>query len=263
MANRTHTAEAPPTGDVIEDGPLSLLRLFYVTFTQTLFHYHAPRNYRWEPEPERTRIVITTENTLRAEALQQRPAISFTRGPVQSFSLGFGDVDGYDMATGQKTKSILLPGTMSINCCSRNSVEAENIASYIATSLWAHSYAMMQAGFYDGGRSFVIGAASSPGSLMEGDLGEEWYVVTVSSPFQLKHNVTLTPLNVQMLQSITSNMRTLSPTPFDRGPSGVVGGNLPFGVKDTVPGLETYKRPHPLDPTREVTVKAYKPYRSR
>jgi len=262
MASTLRTNGPSPEG---EDWvhPLQTLRLFYLQFTQGLFA-GSIEAYRWHPDNNLTRIVITAENTLRTEHMQFRPAICFTRGPVQSFRLGYNDVAEYDFATGQKKKVNLIPGTMSINCCARNPFEAENIAFYLAEHLQLNCEVMMRYGFFDGGRDFIVGSPSPPGSLIEGDNGEEWYVVTISSPFQLKRTAQYTPLGAHVLQHIRQGMNVLPQTHIpERGPNGMVGANLPYAIRETAPGLGPHQRPHPLDPTRIVTAVPYKPYAPR
>lgn len=241
--------------------PLQALRAFYSGFVKGIF-YGAPEGYRWRPSLEETQIYISDENSIDPTVVGARPAITFTRGPVQTYNVGIGDLMEYDFRTGAKKKSMLIPGTMSINVCSRNDIEAENLAWVVAEQLWMNCERMMRAGFFDGGRNFVIGSPSPAGSLVSGDSGEEWYAVVVSSPFQLYRTSQRTPLGQTVLRNIEMVLqeeaqRRIGPD----GPLGMVGANLPYEVVDTVPEKPPQLQPHPLDPTRMVVIRPYKPYR--
>jgi hypothetical protein len=155
-----------------------------------------------------TEIVITGENKINAAEVGMRPAISFTRGTIRWFTLGHDDMLGYDIATGQKKKSVLIPGTMSINCCSRNDLESEQLAFIITEQLWLNRDLLMRAGFFEVGREPVLGAPSPAGSLVTNDSGEEWYVTSVTCPFQFYRTGTVTPLGAEIANSIDMSLHT-------------------------------------------------------
>jgi hypothetical protein len=242
----------------------------------------APRGaYHWDPNEDITEIWISDENTLDAEKIGMRPAISFTRGPVQFFTLGLDDMAGYKFDTGQKTKSVLVPGTMSINCCSRNDLESEQLAWIVAEQLWMNRDLLMQYGFFEVGRMPVIGAPSQAGSIIANDEGKEWYATTVSCPFQFYRTGTLTPLGQAIVNGISLQLGAVPAAaqasqgyPYD--PSGHpyqvdtthpsrftqasdVGGHTPD--PGNVPkGPKTV--PHPLNPAQQVTVRGVYPFQN-
>jgi hypothetical protein len=236
----------------------------YVGFCQGLFSAAPPGTFRFSPSLTDTEIIITDENTINLEVIGKRPAINFTRGPVQSYSLGMDDMLTYNLETGQKKKSILVPGTMSINCVSRNDLESEFIAWIVAEQLWMNRELLMQAGFFEIGRQFIVGSPSPPGSIVSGDSGEEMYCTTVSSPFQFYRTSVNTPLNRHILAGINTNflidrLKHYNP----EGPVVPVPGtaNLPYKIDERAPGLEPHRVPHPLNPAQMVTVRAVHPFR--
>jgi hypothetical protein len=206
-------------------------------------------------------IIITDESPINTTAVGIRPAITFTRGPVQSYTLGIDDMTHFDIETGKKRKSILIPGTMSINCCSRSDIETENLAWWISEAVWMHKEDLMKVGFFDIGR-FVIGSPSPAGSIVSGDSADEWFCTTISSPFQFHRTSERTPLGAPMLEHIDYTLASRSGKPVGpEGPPGQVGANLPYEVESTLPDTPNYLQPHPLNPAQTVVVRSFRPYR--
>jgi hypothetical protein len=173
----------------------------------------------------------------------------------------------YDFETGKKTKSVLIPGTMSINCCSRVDIESEQLAWVIAEQLWMNRELLMKAGFFEIGRQFVIGAPSPAGSIVVGDSADEWYVTTVSSPFQFYRTSSFSPLGREIVSGIGLQLQTKGAQVHAKGPieapqyNGQPSANLPYTVESTAPGVVSPMQPHPLNPAQVVTVKSANPRR--
>lgn len=245
--------------------PLEQVRTLYAGFCQGLFAAAPLGTYHWTPALEDTEIVITDESPVQVDTIGKRPAISFTRGPVQSFSLGMDDMLTYSFETGKKKKSILVPGTMSINCCSRVDLESERLAWIIAEQLWLHREMLMAAGFFEIGKQFVVGAPSPAGSIVAGDSADEWVVTTVSSPFQFYRTSQITPLGREILGGINLQFSSFSQIANPQGPAGSTNGNGAGGgdtsnISSTAPGVGPGMVPHPLNPAQMVTVRSPRPY---
>lgn len=225
---------------------------------------------------EETDIVISDENPIKTDTLGKRPCITCTRAPVSFYTLGLDDMLQYDLTTGARRKTVLIPGTMSINCCSRVPLEAEQLAWIVAEHLWMLRDVMRQWGFYDVGRNLAIGAPSPPGALIQNDSGDEWYVVTVTSPFQMGRISQVTPLGQKIAASIQTLMggamsgRKPQGTPdgyaVDYEPAAEQEELLPVGGRvDTHPGTSSLAAhnagtvPHPLNPAVRVRVRAARP----
>jgi hypothetical protein len=200
-----------PNGAFPEDSfkysPLEHVRSLFVGFFQGLFHAAPYGAYHWEPNDEHAEIYISDENPIKAETVGQRPAISCTRGPVQFYSLGLDDMLTYDFQTGTKKKSVLVPGTMVVNCSSRAALESERIAWICAEQLWLHRELLMQAGFFEIGRQPAIGAPSPAGSVVSADSGDEWYVTTVNCPYQFYRTSQFSPLGKTIVRNMGLSIR--------------------------------------------------------
>lgn len=265
--------------DTFRDSPLEKVRTLYAQFLQGLFYASPPGAYHWEPNEE-SEIVIGGENPIHASEIGRRPAITLTRGPVQFYTLGMDDMLSYDPHTGTKKKSVLVPGTMLINCCSRVAAECERLAWICGEQLWLHRELLMRAGFFEIGRQPSFGAPSPAGSIVSADSGDEWYVVTVTCPFQFYRTSQVSPLGESIVNSISMALRTdtqlaggscggadsasaeppfsvvgCPPGSFAPDASDVNGGTPNAG--STAPVYPTV--PHPLNPAQQVHVRAVRP----
>lgn len=263
---RQTTANGAFPGSDWKYGPLLQIRTIYIAFTQGLFSAAPLGSYHWSPSLQDTEIVITDESPIQLDTVGKRPAIGFTRGPIQSNSIGQDDLLGYDYATGKKTKSVLVPGTMSINCCSRVDIESEQLAWVVAEQLWMHRELLMKAGFFEIGRQFVIGAPSPAGSVVAGDSADEWSVTTVSSPFQFYRTSSFTPLGAEIVGEIGVQLAANMARVSGHGPvvapnDGNASANLPYALNRSAPGVVPPMQPHPLNPAQQVTIRSANPYR--
>lgn len=198
------TRQSPATPDsAFRASPLRFVRQQYLRFLQGLFWYRPKGYLHWDPDSEMSDIYISDESPIQASTIGTRPAISITRAPVNMLSLGFDDMVKYDMRTAAKMKSVLMPGTMSINCCSKEPQESEDICCWVAEQVWMLRDILQKAGFFQIGQHIAIGSPSPAGSLVSNDGGKEWYVTTSTSPYQIQRTSTVTPLGQYIARGIT------------------------------------------------------------
>lgn len=262
--------------------PLQHVRVLFISFLQGLF-VGAPKGcFRWDPVEERSDIIIRDENPLNVETVQKRPSINVTMGAVQFYSLGIDDMLYYDFRTSKKTKGVLVPGTMAVNCCSRSDIEAHNLAWIVSEHIWLLRELFLKMGFFELGRGNQISPPSPPGSIVTGDQGSEWYCSSVSVPFQFQRKSAFTPLGQEIVQNIETALRTTNhrvaslgpaqagheyplavnvcpPPPYAPGASDVYGATPdPAGARDVF----LPKQPHPLNPAASVVVRTARPFRA-
>lgn len=273
------TQTSPGPDNSFKDSPLERVRTLFAGFVQGLFHAAPPGAYHWEPSADVTEIFIADEGPIQTESLGQRPGVSFTRGPVQFYSLGLDDMLSYNAETGTKQKSVLVPGTMAINCISRVSLESERLAWIIAEQLWANRELLMREGFFEIGRQPVIGAPTPAGTLVAGDMGDEYVATTVTCPYQFYRTTNITPLGKKIIGEMTLMMRArMRGVTTPSGPVDSSSVEYPFSVEGCPPppfspasdargntpsaGEEAPRLPvvpHPLNPAQHVHVRAVRP----
>jgi len=268
--------------DSFKYSPIEHARSLFVGFLQGLFSAADPGNYHWEPEDSQStsEIYIASENPIKDTTVGTRPAISITRGPIQFYSLGLDDMLDFNTKTGTKTKTVLVPGTMIINCCSRVPIETEFLAWICAEQLWLHRELLLAEGFFEVGRMPAFGAPSPAGSLVSADSGDEWYVTAVTCPFQFYRTSRVTPLNQKIANNIKVRLHAqLQQMKMFSGPASYAGAGLPVQVAATRPppyaplASDVYGNtpnpgqpppllplvPHPHNPAQLVTYRAFRP----
>lgn len=286
----TTAADGAYERDSFKYSPIEHARSLFVGFFQGLFHAALPGHYHWEPEDSRglSEIYITMEEPIKGAQAGMRPAISVTRGPIQFYSLGLDDMLSFNMKTSSKTKTVLVPGTMTVNCCSRTKIETEFLAWTCAEQLWLHRELLMTAGFFEVGRMPAIGSPSSAGSIVAAEGGDEWYATGVTCPFQFYRTSRVTPLNKPIVRELQVSILTQLQAIQDQnvgsqehgGAPGSPGADLPMSVVGTRPppyapqASDVYGNtpnplaggppllplvPHPLNPAQLVTVRSYRP----
>ncbi len=261
--------------------PLRHVRVLFTSFVQGLFNAAPPGAFHWDSDLDATEIVITDENPIHIETLQSRPAITFTRGPVQFYSLGIDDMEFYDFRYEKKVKNILVPGTMSINCISRVDLETEDLAWVVAEHIWLLRELLLKEGFFELGRQISVGSPSPAGSLVANDQGDEAYVTTVSVPFQFPRQSAFTPLGRRIAESIELRVSAAGKRVNSQGPPQA-GWEFPLNEVRSFPpsfapdASDVYSKtpdpagvresflplqPHPLNPAAMVTVRTVRPNR--
>ena len=256
--------------------PLQYLRETFVAFIQGLFAAAPSGSFHWTSDLEHTEIVILDENPINVEKIGARPAINITRGPLRFAGVGMDDMVGYQFDTGKKTKEVFVTGTISINCLSSNDLESEQIAWIVGEMIWLLREKLLQEGLFETGREINMGAPSPAGSLVMNDQGSEWYVTTLTIPYQFIRRSAFTPLGVSIVRSIEMHLATQRTLVEAKGTPGV-GYNVqeempPYfteasdaggGTPDPAGVNSSYlpKMPVPGNPAASVVVQ--RPYNSR
>ncbi len=281
------TAETSPSPTFPDSSfkytPLRHVRVLFIRFCQGLFFSAPPGSYHWEPDEEKSEIHISSENKIDPLYLNQRPGLQFTRGPVAFYSLGMDDRERLDLATEQKEKGVLVPGTMTINVVSSVMQETEDLAWVVAEHIWLLRDLLMKAGFFEIGRQPQIGSPSPAGSIIQGDSGSEFYVTPVSVPWQFARNSKFTPLGKQIVRGIEQMLTMRSARPVRS--VGPAYHPFEYPVQENACPPETFapeasdaqgrtpspggtvqtflpKQAHPLNPALTVSVRTVRPHQA-
>jgi len=265
------------------ESPIEYVQTVLIAFLQGLFYAAPTGGYHWEPTEE-SEIYISDEKQISGDVVGMRPAITVTVGPAQFFGLGLDDMLDYDQRSGKKTKSVIIPGTMAVNCLSRVPAECTRLAWTVGEQLWMHREFLMRenSGLFEIGRSPAFGAPSAAGSLAPNDGGKEFYVVTTTLPYQIYRTSVSSPLNREVVQNIQALIRARL-RPLATGYAGAVqqGDSVdpPFLVEGQYPpsfaplasdargntpnpgscAPEPSTFPHPLNPAQRVVIRGARP----
>lgn len=264
--------------------PLEQVRTLFVGFCQGLFAAAPPGEYHWNIDEEQSEIIIRDENPINVDTVGARPAINFTIGGVSFYHVGMDDLIDFRFDTGRKTKGMLVPGTMSINCSARSDIECHNIAWIVSEYIWLLRELFLQRGFFELGRGIQITPPSSPGTIITGDSGDEWYTSSAVIPWQFARKSSFSPLGKRIVHSILQQFQVIDPVrPVGSFGPADGGHERPFLVTEQLPesfapGASDARgktpdpagtrsiflpiQPHPLNPAKLVIVKTVRPYRA-
>lgn len=225
------------TEQLHREAVLQCARVHYIEFLQYLFYFRSPGHLHWNAAEDLSEIDITNETPIRSEVLQRRPAIALTRSPAVMFHMGFNDdTETVDLQSGAVRRTVFLLGQMMINCVAKMPQESENIAAWVWEQLWAQRHLLIKRyGFYEVGRQLGLGSPSPAGSLVSADGAEEYFVTTISSPFQIIRSVQVTPLGVTIFKGATVNLRQRMATSRRPAVSASSAGGLPLQIIRSVP----------------------------
>jgi len=289
------TSPSPEIPSNFKYTPLEHLRSTFVGFLQGLFYYAPNGCYHWEPDENDTEIVIQDEGTVREEVIAKRPAITLVRGPIQFSTVSLDDMESYDADIARKTKSVIVSGSVTINCLSRVSLESEKIAWIVMEHIWLLREVLLRAGMFETGRGPQMGSPSPAGSIVADDKGDEYTVTPVMMPIQFVRQSSFMPLGTSVVSDIINRISSRVPKMTGQRPmvAGTIGGppdacapigdhEYPVQVGVSPPGSfypeasDSYGRtpsiagpadrlpkiPHPLNPAKEVFVRQVRPCRS-
>lgn len=270
-------------GSSFKNTPLEHVRETLTSFVQGLFHGAPLGSYHWEPEEERTEIVIRDENPIQVSTVGQRPAVNLMMGTTQFYSVGMDDLIDYSFSMGQKTKGLLVPGVTNINVCSRTDIEAHNLAWVIAEHIWLLRELLLRKGFFEIGRGISVSPPGPAGSVVAGDQGDEWYCSSLSVPWQFARKSAFTPLGQQVVNSIVARLEARTPRHVESLGWPADDHNQPYQIEERLPpsfaplasdahggtadpagsrSNSLPRVPHPLNPAKIVTVRQVRPYRA-
>lgn len=197
------------------EDPLNYLVKAFAAFLQTVFEKAPVGHFHWSPQLENSEIIITEENPIALDTVGQRPAISIVLGAIEWNASSLDEFLGMEFASGKQKHTDLLPGMMSLNCCSRVGQEARFIAWQCARHLWALRRIFMQEPFiHEIGRRVRVGPVSPAGALVQGDTEGEWLAASVTCPFYLQWYEQITPIkdwngrDIQPLREIEVTYRS-------------------------------------------------------
>lgn len=224
------TPEGQPSAET--SGPLLALQRVMVSFVRGLFAQCPPGAYHWESstgtsqDQEGSEIWIGTENPVDPEVVANRPAITISRGPAAFHGVGLGDQAYIDVKTGAHVKMDMIPTTANINVLSRNRLEAEELAWFVAEHIWNLRNEIMR------GNTFILYLGQRPslspptaaGTLISGpDSEENWIAVSINMPVYLQHMTVAAPLNQSVLREVAVVATATGPRPKLRPRQALVG----------------------------------------
>ncbi len=202
-----------PEASEWRDAPVTALRKTFVAFLQALYGFSERGEFLWTPGSD-SEIFITDENPIRLKDVGQRPAINTVRGPMSWANLTIGGQQSVPMPGRQKKFTDLVSTTMSINHCSRNDLESEQLAWVTANHFWMLAEILTKEPMIHRIAPPSIGSPSPAGAIVQGDTEGEWFNTSVAIPTFLQVYGSVTTKNQHhMLREIRLRVDQIRTTP--------------------------------------------------
>ena len=112
--------------------PHEVIKNYALEVCQLMFREGNPLRYVWDPDQEKSHILIVDKYSFNLDQVAQTPTIVANRGP-QSWmrTSGFRQMQSIDMRTDRRTHTDMVQGSVVLSCFSRQGLEAEDIAGYL------------------------------------------------------------------------------------------------------------------------------------
>jgi hypothetical protein len=115
--------------------PHQVIKNYALETCQLLFGEGNPTGYVWNPDQEKTGIMIVDKHSFDLEAVGTTPTIVANRGPQGWMKTsGFRQMQSLDFRTDRRTYTDLVRGGVILSCFSRHGLEAEDLAGYLFSS---------------------------------------------------------------------------------------------------------------------------------
>lgn len=243
---------APPSTTTAEDAteaPFLKVRSLLTEFLQA-YYGRVEEPFKWDPEENRSKIVIATELPLRLQSLGDRPALVVVRGNAQLMHLGMEDADEETLATGQRVRRLLLTGALIVQAVSRNMLESEHLAFQVGNAVWALHGQLQRMGFFHIGQNIAYGAPGTAGDLVQNSAGDEMYSTPVSIPYYFPWAASITPINLPILSRIDAVLHTPQNRIVPKPVPGEGPPHSPIAAVASAPGRATGRVPRDTNPAR-------------
>jgi len=118
-------------------GILEFLQSFFATGRLTN-PIDATIKFKYDPDPEKTQVIIRDKNVLNSSELGRLPMIILDRGVIRPLKTSMAQRADINATTGEKTYADLLQMPLVLHCVSTNDEEAEDLAFYTGMAFWIH-----------------------------------------------------------------------------------------------------------------------------
>jgi hypothetical protein len=164
----------------------------YISFFRSVFGSRPPGYLRWHANPEEAEILITGQSPITIETPHKRPIISVVRGQAMWASTSSSGIRDQTLLKSKKVFTDSVNSTMIINCISKESVEAQEMAWLVFMGIRVFKPTIQRFGRIFGiSNQLAMGPVSAPGALVRGSSSSEWRMVQVQSPFFVQETISM------------------------------------------------------------------------
>jgi hypothetical protein len=159
-----------------------------IGFCQGIFKALPETRYRWSPRLEETHITITGAYPLKAESINQRPAVVVTHAQTQILNTSLNSFEKQRFITGNTVHRDLISTNIIINCVATTGPEASSIAWFVSSNIKALRPLLQRMGpFTQIGQDISIGPETPPGALLRDTADSSAITVPIMLPAFIPH----------------------------------------------------------------------------
>jgi len=217
-ADRSSIPSVPDPQGLGEDPYLYFTKV-YLTYLQGLFRQRPSGSWRWSESQEDTEIMITDQAPIPHDQIEQRPAIVTMRGPSQFAGMTMDQLREIDRRTGTRTHTDMVTCTMTLNCISKNGLEAQRLGWFVQRHIGiANGKRLLQKyGIFKIYDNIGCSGETPPGSLVAPEPTPEMTMTVVTSPFAFQWTERVTPLDAPTFEAAELHMEAnLHPLPLEQ-----------------------------------------------
>ena len=187
--------------------PTSEAKDIILLFLQDFFGeqdlYDGKNDFLWNPDSEISKILIADSYTEDLERTDFRPAIILRRGPIRWMNTSLDQRRFTNFRTGSKSFMDLIHSDLTLECLSRNGLEAELLADIVFQGVQFFANIIRGRGAFE-----VDSVAIGPETLIQSDSQQELTAVPVGVRLLIQHAWTATP-DAERLERIRLRMNDL------------------------------------------------------
>jgi len=169
------------------EDPFYYILRTYLQYLQGLFNFMERGHFHWEPDLEKTEIVVTAEAPINMEVVGKRPAVAVILGPTQPANLAIDNMIDFNLTTNRRVRTDLYSGYLVPYCLADSETVAMRLAHIVSHYTRVHQRILeSRGGFHQIARPApTINAPSPPGALVQGD-PQNLTMVQVNIPFHFQ-----------------------------------------------------------------------------
>jgi len=185
--------------------PTSLAKDLILKFLQDLFAepklYDDHNDYLWDLDPQKSKILIVDAYTEDLERMELRPAIVLRRGGTGWMNTSINQQLSYDWRTGARGHTDLIYSDLTLECLSRNGLEAEFLADLVFQGIQFYALQIRERGAFK-----VASVAIGAETLIQADSQQDLTAVPVSMTISFQQTWTVTPSQL-LLEKISGTIK--------------------------------------------------------
>lgn len=198
------------------------IKKVFLSFAQQLFTTVQPLGLVWDVDPRKTQIFIADNYSVSPEIVESMPAIILVRGNAAWAQTSIDQRLSTSLLNDHKLRKDLVRLSVTLQCTSKNGIEAEKIADTLFTSLVGYKDQFRKNGIHQ-----ILSISMGEERLVRADSTERLFAIPINVMFAVESEVAYTVDDYELLITV-AGMQTLQHIDYEYSPgSGINYFNPP------------------------------------